>query len=243
MHVIPAVDLLDGACVQLEGGDVTKEKIRLDQPVAEAARWHWMGAEWLHVVDLDRALERGSNLRTVQLIIEGVPIKVQVGGGIRQFDDIDAMLNAGAARVVVGTRAVKDATFLREAVTRYGKRLVVAVDAKGDHIVVRGWQEDSGRSLLEFAREAADLGVGGLLYTDVGKEGRLGGPNVEMVAQLADAVDVPVVASGGITTMTDLERLAEAGAWGAVVGMAAYTGRLDMKAAIERFGPSGRPKG
>lgn len=235
MFVIPAVDLLGGACVQLEGGDLAKEKVRLDQPVAEAARWHWMGAEWLHVVDLDRALERGSNLRIVQRLIEEVPVKVQVGGGIRQFDDVDAMLNAGAARVVVGTRAVKDPVFLREAAARYGGRLVVAVDAKGDEIVVRGWQEGSGRSLLEFGREAAALGVGGLLYTDVGREGRLGGPNVEMVAALADAVDVPVVASGGITTMEDLERLAAAGAWGAVVGMAAYTGRLDMKAAIERF--------
>ena len=236
MHVIPAVDLLGGACVQLEGGDVAREKVRLDDPVAEAARWRGLGAEWLHVVDLDRALERGSNLRTVQRLIEEVPAKVQVGGGVRQFEDVDALLNAGAARVVVGTRAVKDPVFLREAAKRYGARLVVAVDARGDEIVVRGWQEGSGRSLLEFAREAAALRVGGLLYTDVGKEGRLGGPNVDMVAALAGAVDVPVVASGGIATDDDLARLAEAGAWGAVVGMAAYTGKIDMKAAMARFG-------
>lgn len=236
MFVIPAVDLLGGACVQLEGGDVSKEKVRVDDPVAAAARWHALGAEWLHVVDLDRALERGSNLITVQRIMEKVPLKVQVGGGIRQFEDVDAMLNANAARVVVGTRAVRDPVFLREAAARYGNRLVVAVDAKGDEILVRGWQEGSGRSLLGFAKEASALGVGGLLYTDVGREGRMGGPNVDMVGELAGAVKVPVIASGGITTMEDLAELAEAGAWGAVVGMAAYTGRLDMKTAIERFG-------
>lgn len=240
MHVVPAVDLLGGACVQLEGGDLAKERVRLDDPVAEALRWRGMGADWIHVVDLDRALERGSNLRTVQRLIEEVPARIQVGGGVRQFDDIDALFNAGAARVVVGTRAVKDPVFLREAATRYGDRLVVAVDAKGDEIVVRGWTEGSGRSLIEFAREAASLGVGGLLYTDVGKEGRLGGANVDMVARLTAAVDVPVVASGGITTEQDLARLADAGAWGAVVGMAAYTGRLDMKAMFDRYRDAGK---
>ncbi|HLE95774.1 MAG TPA: 1-(5-phosphoribosyl)-5-[(5-phosphoribosylamino)methylideneamino]imidazole-4-carboxamide isomerase, partial [Candidatus Thermoplasmatota archaeon] len=232
MNVIPAVDLREGACVQLEGGDMTAERVRRPDPVAEARRWHEMGAEWIHVVDLDRALGRGSNLRVVQRILEEVPAKMVVGGGVRMFDEIDALLNAGAARVVIGTRAVTEPDFLREAASRYGNRLVVAVDARGEDIVVKGWTESSGHLLLDFAKQAGSLGIGALLYTDVGLEGRMTGPNVESVRRLAAVSRAPVVASGGIASMQDLDALREAGAWGAVVGMAAYTGKLDMQSAL-----------
>lgn len=233
MKIIPAIDLKDGHCVQLVGGDLAQERIRLPDPVSQALAFEAQGAEILHVVDLDRALGRGSNLQLVKMILETLSIPVQVGGGIRMFEDIDYLLECGAAKVVLGTRAVKDAQFLREAAQRYGDRLTVAVDARGEEIVVKGWTEGSGRTLAEFAKSVDGLGLGTLLYTDVGKEGRLQGPNIDEVQRLAASVKTRVLASGGIRSLDDLKALKKAGAWGAVVGMAFYTGAFSLAAARE----------
>lgn len=231
MKIIPAIDLKDGHCVQLVGGDLAQERIRLPDPVAQALAFEAQGAEILHVVDLDRALGRGSNLQLVKMILETLSIPVQVGGGIRMFEDIDYLLECGAAKVVLGTRAVKDAQFLREAAQRYGDRLTIAVDARGEEIVVKGWTEGSGRTLAEFAKSVDGLGLGTLLYTDVGKEGRLQGPNIDEVQRLAASVKTRLLASGGIRSLDDLKALKKAGAWGAVVGMAFYTGAFSLAAA------------
>ncbi|HVL48065.1 MAG TPA: 1-(5-phosphoribosyl)-5-[(5-phosphoribosylamino)methylideneamino]imidazole-4-carboxamide isomerase [Candidatus Thermoplasmatota archaeon] len=233
MRVIPAVDLRNGACVQLVGGDPREERVNVPDPVAQAQAFRDMGAAWLHVVDLDRAFGTGSNLRVVTRILEALPgMMVQVGGGVRFVEDIDTLLNAGAARVVIGTRAVTDPVFLHEIAKRYGRRVVIALDAKGGHVVAKGWTESTGRDVLEFAREVDGLGVGGILYTDVDREGRMSGANVEGVRRLAAAVSTPVVASGGVRDRADLDALRGTGAWGAVVGMAAYTGAVDMRAAL-----------
>lgn len=233
MKIIPAIDLKDGHCVQLVGGDIAQERVRLPDPVAQALAFEAQGAEILHVVDLDRALGRGSNVRLVQMILETVSIPVQVGGGIRMFEDIDYLLECGAAKVILGTRAVKDPQFLREAAERYGSRLTIAVDARGEEIVVKGWTEGSGRKLSEFAQEVDNLGIGTLLYTDVGKEGRLAGPNLAEVQRLVSLCKTRVLASGGIRSIDDLVALKKAGAWGAVVGMAVYTGAISLAAAKE----------
>jgi phosphoribosylformimino-5-aminoimidazole carboxamide ribotide isomerase len=237
MEVIPAIDLKGGACVQLVGGDVHQEKVHVDDPVEQARRFADQGARWIHLVDLDRALGSGSNLQLIRRIIQEVPqARFQVGGGIRFTEDIDDLLNAGAARVVIGTRAVTDEKWSSHVAERYRGRLAVAVDARGDDILIHGWKEVSGKKLLPFAQQAAnDWGYASLLYTDVGREGRLGGPNVDTVRALAKSVKAPVVASGGIRNLDDCKALHEAGAWGGVVGMAAYTGGIDLPEAYRHF--------
>ncbi len=233
MIPIPAVDIRGGRCVQLVGGDPSVENVSRPDPVAEATRWVERGATWLHVVDLDAALDEGSNLPVIREILQAVPVPVQVGGGLRSMEDVQEVLDAGARRAVVGTRAVRDPEFLQEAGAVFGDALVVAVDARGQEIVVKGWTEGSGEDLLTFATRADEAGVGGLLYTDVGREGRKTGANVEGVRSLVDAVGVPVIASGGIANAQDLQALMDAGAWGAVVGMAFYDGTLDFQDALE----------
>ena len=236
MEVIPAIDLRNGAAVQLVGGDVRHEKVRVDDPAEQAREFVRKGARWIHIVDLDRALGLGNNLQVIKSILEAVPqARVQVGGGVRFTEDIDDLFMAGAARVVVGTRAVMDEKWFAHCCGRYGERLFAAVDARGEDILVKGWQESSGRNLMEWARKADAQGVGGFLYTDVAKEGRMAGVNEEDVKRLASAVRRPVIASGGVRGMDDLRALERAGAWGVVVGMAAYTGSLDLAEAFKTF--------
>lgn len=239
MEVIPAIDIRGGACVQLVGGDVTKEKVHIDDPVAQARKFIDMGAKWIHVVDLDRALGTGNNMQVIKRILELPNARFQVGGGLRFTEDIDDLLAANAARVVVGTRAVTDDKWFAHVCERYGNRIYAAVDARGDDILIKGWTESSGKKLLPWAKEADKLGVGGFLYTDVALEGRMGGVNARSVETLAKAVDVPVIASGGVSGMEDLQELWEAHAWGVVVGMAAYTGKLDVAGAIRHFARKG----
>jgi phosphoribosyl isomerase A len=236
MEVIPAIDLRDGAAVQLVGGDVREERVRIEDPIEQARKFVQQGARWIHVVDLDRALGHGSNLQLVTRMLEAVPgVRFQVGGGIRFTEDIDHLLMAGVARVVIGTRAVTDDKWFAHVCERYGDRVVAALDVKQDEILIKGWQESSGKKLLDWAKRADAQGVGGLLYTDVSKEGRLQGANIQGVEVLCKHVRKPVIASGGIRDIDDLKRLSEAGAWGAVVGMAAYTGSLDLAAAYKTF--------
>jgi phosphoribosylformimino-5-aminoimidazole carboxamide ribotide isomerase len=236
MEVIPAIDLRNGAAVQLVGGDVKEERVHVDDPLEQARRFAEQGARWIHVVDLDRALGHGSNLHLIKRMLEEVPgVRFQVGGGVRFTEDIDDLLMGGAARVVVGTRAVTDDKWFAHVCERYGDRIVAAVDVKHEEILIKGWQESSGKKLLEWAKRADAQGVGGLLYTDVSKEGRLQGANIQGVEVLCKHVRKPVLASGGIRDIQDLKRLSEAGAWGAVVGMAAYTGALDLREAYKTF--------
>lgn len=236
--MIPAIDLRNGAAVQLVGGDVHHERIHVDDPVEQARAFAKQGARWLHVVDLDRALGSGTNLQVIKQILEAVPeVRVQVGGGIRFTEDIDELLNSGAARVVIGTRAITDDKWFAHVCERYGQRLVAAVDARGEDILIHGWQSSSGKRLHDWAKAADGMGLGGFLYTDVAKEGRMGGVDAEGVKRLVATVQQPVIASGGVRHMQDLQALEKAGAWGVVVGMAAYTGDLDLKEAFRAFRP------
>jgi phosphoribosylformimino-5-aminoimidazole carboxamide ribotide isomerase len=239
MEVIPAIDIRNGACVQLVGGDPNVEKVHIDDPVAQARKFVEMGAKWIHVVDLDRALGTGNNFQVIKKILEVPGARFQVGGGIRFTEDIDDLFACNAARVVVGTRAVTDDKWFAHVCERYGDRVYAAIDARGDEILIKGWTESSGKRLLPWAQQADKLGVGGFLYTDVALEGRMGGVNAPAVETLAKKVDVPVIASGGVSGMDDLQELWEAHAWGVVVGMAAYTGKLDIAGAIKHFARKG----
>lgn len=240
MIVIPAVDLREGRCVRLREGRLDAETVFSDDPIAMAERWVAAGAERLHVVDLDGAFA-GAPRQTALIakIVEAVrPVPVEAGGGLRDLAALEMVLDAGVAWTVVGTRAAVDAAFLAEAGRRFGERLIVAADARGDRVAIRGWTETSEMSVVELARRARDAGAVAVLYTDVSRDGTGLGPNVEATAALAMAVGLPVLASGGVGSLDDLVRLARVpGVLGTVVGRALYTGAIalpDALAAVTR---------
>ena len=235
MIAIPAVDLREGACVQLVGGELDAERVRLEDPVAVARNWVALGFTRLHVVDLDAAFGRGSNADVIAEILREVDVDVQVGGGVRSAERIEALLTAGADRVVVGTRALEDPWWFEEMSSRYPQQLVVACDVRDRRVVTRGWTETTSRQVLDMIEELERLPIGGFLVTAVHKEGRMGGTDLPLMQDVAEATEVPVLASGGIGTLTDLHELADRGVAGCVLGMALYTGALDARAIAEEF--------
>jgi len=232
----PAVDLREGRCVQLVGGRPEDERISLPDPLEAAKRWGARGFSRLHVVDLDAALGRGDNREVVRRILDGVEAEVQVGGGIRDAGAVDGLLDDGARRVVVGTRAVKDPEWLAERAGEHPGRVVLAADVRGERVVVRGWTEEAGYTVDELLERVGELPLAGILCTDVGREGRMEGVDRASVRGVLDAARHPVWISGGIRSMDDLSFLDDAGAAGAVLGMALYTGVLDPDAVAREFG-------
>jgi phosphoribosylformimino-5-aminoimidazole carboxamide ribotide isomerase len=235
MIVIPAVDLRDGRCVRLREGRADAETVFSDDPVAVAAHWASLGAERLHIVDLDGAFA-GAPRQTAlvaKIVAAVAPVPVEAGGGLRDLAAVDAMLETGARWAVVGTRAVLDAAFLADVCRAYPDRVIVAVDARGAHVAVKGWTETSGERIGDVGRRARVAGAVALLYTDVTRDGMELGPNVEDTAALAAEVALPVLASGGVAGVDDLVRLARVpGVSGTVVGRALYTGAVDLPAAL-----------
>jgi phosphoribosylformimino-5-aminoimidazole carboxamide ribotide isomerase len=235
MIAIPAVDLRDGCCVQLVGGSFDDERIRLADPIAVARRWIDDGFRTLHVVDLDAAMESGRNAHVVRVLV-GLPgVSVQVGGGIRTDDDVQSLLDAGAARVVVGTRALADRDWLEALAARWPNRIIVAADARGGRAVARGWRSETGDRALDVIADLQSLPLAGILVTAVDKEGQMAGPDLALVSQAVSASAQPIIASGGIGSLTDLDSLAAAGASACVIGMALYTGALDSRAVARSF--------
>ncbi len=235
MIVIPAIDVRDGRCVRLRQGGPDAETVFADDPVAMAQRWASCGARRLHVVDLDGAF--ASAPRQTALIEEMVaavaPVPVEVGGGLRDEVAIETILSAGARWAVIGTRAALDATFLREVGRRWADRIIVAVDARGDRVAVKGWTEVSAETVVDVGRRARAAGAAALLYTDISRDGTGLGPNASATAALALAVAMPVLASGGVAGLDDLRALASVpGVTGAVVGRALYTGAIDLREAL-----------
>jgi phosphoribosylformimino-5-aminoimidazole carboxamide ribotide isomerase len=233
--VIPAVDLREGRCVRLRQGHPDAETVFSDDPVAMAERWVEAGAERLHVVDLDGAFA-GAPRQTalIATIVEAVrPVPVEAGGGLRDLAALETILEAGVEWMVVGTRAAVDAAFLAEAGRRFGGRLIVAADARGDRVAIRGWTETGELTVVELGRRARDAGAVALLYTDVSRDGTGLGPNLEATAALAMAVGLPVLASGGVGRVDDLVRLAAVpGVLGTIVGRALYTGAISLPDAL-----------
>lgn len=228
MRVLPAIDLREGACVQLVGGDYRAERVRLEQPLEVAKRFIDEGLHELHVVDLDAATGRGENRSLVESIAKLPRAVVQVGGGLRSRADIERLFACGAARAVVGTRAIEDAPWCAEMAHAFPDKLVVAADVKGGAVVVRGWEATAQLSLPNLLERLADLALAGVLVTAVDVEGRLGGPDLAVTTDAVANSTHPVYASGGIGAVADLKALARAGAAAAVVGMAFYTGALSI---------------
>jgi phosphoribosylformimino-5-aminoimidazole carboxamide ribotide isomerase len=242
MIAIPAVDLRAGRCVQLVGGDYAQERVRLDDPVEVAREWVRAGFARLHVVDLDAATGRGSNRALIGELLRAVAreaggaVPVQVGGGVREEEDIAALLDEGAAAVVVGTRAVEDEAWRETMALRYPGQLVLAADVRGRQVVTRGWSSTSTLEVGELVRDCAGLPLAALLVTAVQLEGRMEGTDLPLMEELAEQAAAPLLASGGVASADDLRALAHRGVAGAVLGMALYTGALDARHTAEEFG-------
>ncbi len=235
MIAIPAVDLRDGACVQLVGGSYADERVRLDDPVAVARQWAQAGFSRLHVVDLDAATGRGDNETIIRDLLREWGGVVQVGGGVRSTSRIEALLRDGATYVVVGTRAIEERAWLDEVAREFPDTVIVAADVRDRQIVTRGWATQTGVDIVRFIDDTRDLALAGVLVTAVHKEGLVQGTDLRLFEDVADAAGVPVIASGGVSSARDLEDLAEAGVAGAVIGMALYTGALDARSTAEEF--------
>ncbi len=235
MIVIPAVDLRAGKCVQLVGGSYDAESVRLDDPVEVAREWTRKGFRRLHVVDLDAATGRGGNAALVSEIVRDVEATFQVGGGVRESDDIERLLGEGAEWVVAGTRALTDSWWLEEVAADFPGRMIVAADVRGRGIVTHGWSRTRGRDVLSCIEELNDLPLAGVLVTAVHLEGRMQGADLFLMEDVVESSAHPVIASGGIASGSDLRNLAERGVAAAVVGMALYTGALDARATAEEY--------
>lgn len=235
MLAIPAIDLRDGHCVQLVGGDYAKEAVRLDNPLFVAQRWVAAGFTRLHVVDLDAATGRGSNRDLVRELIARAGVPAQVGGGVRDAGAVETLLDDGADHVVIGTRGVEDAAWLAEQAERAPGRLVLAADVRGRHVLTRGWAKDTRQDILDLIRGLEQLPLAGLLVTSVQHEGKMQGTDLALMADVADVAPWPVIASGGVGTLNDLRALEDRGIAAAVLGMALYTEALDPRVVAEEF--------
>lgn len=243
MIAAPAVDLKDGRCVQLVGGRPEDERVSLPDPPAVARRWWEAGFGTLHVVDLDAALGRGENRKLVARILQETGAAVQVGGGLRDERIVDEILELGARRVVVGTRAVEEPDWLTGLAEARPGRVIVAADVRGGEVVKKGWTEATGVPVTDFVRRLEGVPLAGVLWTDVSREGRMQGVDPDDVRRVIEASPHPVWASGGIGSMQDLAGLAEAGASGAVVGMALYRGALDPAVVAAAWGGASVERG
>lgn len=236
MIVVPAVDLRGGHCVQLVGGDYNDERVRLDEPRTVARDWARMGFTRLHVVDLDAATGRGDNTDVVREVLRDTTVPVQVGGGVRDDTHIERLLNEGASWVVVGTRAVEDQHWREEMALRFPGQLIVAADVRERNVVTKGWAGSTNVNVIDFIDDLGALPLAGLLVTAVHMEGRMEGTDLPLMADVAEASPWPVFASGGVTTADDLRALEHRGLYGAVIGMALYTGALDARRIAEEYG-------
>ena len=234
-EVIPSIDLLKGQVVRLERGDYDRKTVFSDDPDAVAREWEGQGATRLHVVDLEGAGSgEPANRIAVQGIIASLGIPVQVAGGIRSIEAAEDLLSFGADRVVVGTKALTDESFLLRAVDVLGRSLVIAPDARAREVRISGWTEGTGEDVTDAAKRLAGVGVQRLLVTDIGTDGMLTGPNVELLGEVAAAAQIPVIASGGVSSIDDLCALAKVpGLEGAIVGKALYVGAFDLGDAIK----------
>jgi len=233
---IPAVDLRDGACVQLVGGSFAQEKVRIENPVDVARSWEHYGFHRLHVVDLDAATGHGSNLSVVRSLLFDSGVPIQVGGGVRSSELVEELLEAGASNVIVGTRAIEEPEWIIELSARHPGEIIVACDVRERRVTTRGWAHTLPLDILDVLDELNSLPLAGLLVTAVHREGQMQGTDLPLMEDVAEASNFPVYASGGIATMQDLRALEHRGLAGVVIGMALYTGALDPVVVAGEFG-------
>ena len=236
MIIYPAIDIRGGRCVRLTEGRFDAETVFADDPVEMALKWAGMGAEFLHLVDLDGALAgEGKNVPVIERILQSVNIPVQLGGGIRNLETIEKLLSLGVNRLILGSAAVKNPQLVEEACKKYPGHIAVGIDAKNGDVAIEGWGKGSGVAATELAKKMAAYGVETIIYTDISRDGMLSGVNVEATAALARACGVPIIASGGVASLEDIRRVKAVesdGVQGCIIGKAIYTGAVDLKAAL-----------
>ena len=237
MRLYPAIDIKDGKCVRLKKGLFNEVTIYSKTPYKIAMDFEKAGAKFIHVVDLDGALKGYRvNASTIKKIVESVNIPVELGGGIRSLDDIRDVLDLGVTRVIIGTKAVENPEFIREAIKEFGpKKIVVGVDAKDGLVAIEGWEKLSDQTALSLCLSMKEIGVENIVYTDISKDGMLVGPNVEQTKLLSDKTGINIIASGGMSCMDDLENLSNAGIHGAIIGKAIYEKRIDLAEAVKKY--------
>ena len=236
MILFPAIDLKEGQCVRLVHGDMNRATVFNDSPAGQAREFERLGFEYLHVVDLDGAFAgKSMNGEAVEAILRSVRMPVQLGGGIRSMANIEHWLDKGVARVIIGTAAAKNPGLVRDAAKAFPDRVAIGIDARDGFVAVEGWAQTSALTAVELARKLEDAGAAAIIYTDISRDGALAGLNIEATLGLAEAVNIPVIASGGLASIADVQRLLEpdcARLEGAISGRAIYDGRLDPKAAL-----------
>ncbi len=240
MDVIPAIDLLNGACVRLYQGDYARSQIFNDNPVEVALQWARQGATLLHIVDLDGA-KTGQvvNYQAISQIVQSVPVRVQVGGGLRDFSSVANLLSLGVHRVILGTVAVEEPTLVAQLCQEFPGQIVVGIDARNGKVATRGWLETSEVLATDLAKQMQQLGAAAIIYTDIHRDGTLSGPNLAALRELASAISIPIIASGGVSSITDLLSLLAlepSGVSGVIVGRALYTGDIALNEAINAIG-------
>lgn len=236
MLIYPAIDLRAGKCVRLVEGKIENETVYNDDPVAAAAEWERQGAAWLHVVDLDGAFcGKPVNLPVVKEIVRSIGIPVQFGGGVRDLKTIETLLAAGVARIVIGTAAINNSTLVKTVCNAFGERIAIGIDAKDGYVAVRGWVETTPVLATELIKTVVSLGVSRVIYTDIGRDGKLSGPNLQSIENVLKNAAIPVIASGGVGSMKDicaLKAYGRKGLEGVIVGKALYTGKVNLAEAI-----------
>lgn len=236
MLIIPAIDLKEGKCVRLEQGLMDKATVYSDDPAATAKHWQKQGAELLHVVDLNGAFAgKPRNLDAIKAIRKAVTMSIEVGGGIRDIATIETLAAIGIERIILGTAAVENPSFVAEACRKFPGKIIVGIDAKDGMVAIKGWAEVTMIKAIDLAVRMQDYGVIAVIYTDIKRDGMLSGPNIEATRDLAKALHIPVIASGGVHTMKDIENLMSirhAGVSGVITGKAIYSGSLNLKEAL-----------
>lgn len=229
MIVFPAIDIQHGHAVRLRQGVETDSTTYFDNPVDAAKQWAREGGQYLHVVDLDGAFEgKRINADIIGQICDAVDVPVEVGGGIRDEEAITTYLDRGVSRVIIGSKAVEDSAFITAMAKKYGDKLAVSIDAKGDVVATRGWVDGSDKKVLPFAEFLLSIGVHTIVYTDISRDGMLTGPNLDMLGKLQQLPGIHLIASGGMSSITDLQTLQKMGVYGAITGKALYEGKITM---------------
>ncbi|HEK9100368.1 1-(5-phosphoribosyl)-5-[(5-phosphoribosylamino)methylideneamino]imidazole-4-carboxamide isomerase [Bacillus pfraonensis] len=234
MEIFPAIDLKKGRCVRLYQGEFQKETVMNENPVAQALLFEKLGARTLHIVDLDGAVAGQSmNLSVIEDICKAIRIPVQVGGGIRSIETIEILLSVGVEKVILGTAALHDRPFLEEAVRLYEESIIVGIDAKNGYVATRGWLDVSEISYIELAKKMESAGVQTIIFTDIAKDGTLEGPNFKQLQLLQKEVDIRIVASGGVCSLQDVQKLKDMNVYGVIIGKALYENTIDLEQALQ----------
>lgn len=234
MIVLPAIDIINGECVRLYQGDYEKKSVVAASYLETAKSFEKAGAEWIHMVDLDAAKSgKPENSKVFESVAKNTNLKVELGGGIRTMETIEKYIDGGISRIVLGSVAIKNPDFVKAAVEKYGDKIAVGIDAKDDYVAANGWLEKSGKYYLDFAKEMEAIGVSDIIYTDISRDGTLGGVSIDKLSKLKDTVNINITASGGVRDIEDIKLCKELNLYGVICGKSLYEGTLNLNEAIK----------